>query len=293
MSDPQQRTNDGPRRRFDWRLIALWTAGFLVSTAVQTHSVYTDAARAGVEMSAWMALALEGTGHVAVGALVPAMYWLHRRWPLLPQWRRILLHVAAVVPFSLAHIAGIAILRWLLFSLIAGSAYRYRLSGEQLLYEGGKDIITYTTFVVLIIAFDHLLGRTRPTPDVASPSAGAADGRAAMPAPATRFAVRKGGKEVLIDVADIAWIEAAGNYAVLHVGGERYEMRSSLTKLEAELDPQRFVRVHKSYMVNVHWVREVEPWMSGDWRIRMTDGAQVSLSRRYRARFEAAVPVKS
>jgi hypothetical protein len=223
------------------------------------------------------------------------MYWLHRRWPLLPQLRRILLHVAAVVPFCLAHIAGIAILRWLLLTLIAGSPYRYQLSMEQLVYEGGKDVVTYATFVVLIIAFDHLLGRTRATAPVATggelmPVAVPADGPAAR---ASRFAVRKGGKEVLIDVADIAWIEAAGNYAVLHVGGERYEMRSSLTKLETELDPQRFVRVHKSYMVNVHWVREVEPWISGDWRIRMADGAEVSLSRRYRARFEAAVPVRS
>ena len=52
------------------------------------------------------------------------------------------------------------------------------------------------------------------------------------------------------------------------------------------------MRVHKSYMVNIARVREVEPWMSGDWRIRM-DGAEVSLSRRYRDRFEAVAPVKA
>jgi DNA-binding LytR/AlgR family response regulator len=79
------------------------------------------------------------------------------------------------------------------------------------------------------------------------------------------------GKEILLAVGDIAGIEAADNYAVLHVGGQTYEMRSSLTRLESE----------------------VEPWMSGDWRIRMDDGAEVSLSRRYRDRFEAAVPVKA
>lgn len=297
MSEATPGTTAEPRRRRDWRLVALWSAGLLVSTAVQTHSVYTDAARAGVELSAWMALALEATGHAAVGVLIPALYWLHRRWPLTGDWRRILLHVAAVVPFSLAHIAGIAILRWLVLTLAAGSAYRYRLSAEQFAYESGKDVLTYATFVVLIIAFDHLLGRNLPAPRAGSPenpsAAALQTSRAATTPAATRFAVRKGGKEVLIDVAEIAWIEAAGNYAVLHVGGERYEMRSSLARLEGELDPQRFVRVHKSYMVNVQWVREVEPWMSGDWRIRMTDGAEVSLSRRYRARFEAAVPVKS
>ena len=108
-----------------------------------------------------------------------------------------------------------------------------------------------------------------------------------------RFAVRKGGREILVAVADIDWVEAAGNYAVLHVGGDTLEIRSSLSRLEGELDPQRFVRVHKSAIVNVARIAEVTPWMSGDWRIRLQDGGEVNLSRRYRPRFEALVPVKS
>ena len=92
---------------------------------------------------------------------------------------------------------------------------------------------------------------------------------------------------------DIDWVEASGNYAVLHVGGETLEIRSSLSKLEAELDPKRFVRVHKSYLVNVTRIVEVTPWVGGDWRIRLRDGAEVNLSRRYRQRFESLVPVKS
>ncbi len=97
----------------------------------------------------------------------------------------------------------------------------------------------------------------------------------------------------MVEVADIDWVEAAGNYAVLHVGGETLEIRSSLSKLEGELDPKRFVRVHKSYVVNIARIAEVTPWISGDWRIRLQDGAEVNLSRRYRQRFETLVPVKS
>jgi DNA-binding LytR/AlgR family response regulator len=121
----------------------------------------------------------------------------------------------------------------------------------------------------------------------------AAEPKAEAPQP-ERFAVRKrGGSEVVVEVADIDWIEAAGNYAVLHVGGDTFEIRSSLSKLEAELDPKRFVRVHKSHMVNIARVTEVTPWISGDWRIRLQDGAEVNLSRRYRQRFEALAPVRS
>jgi DNA-binding LytR/AlgR family response regulator len=109
-----------------------------------------------------------------------------------------------------------------------------------------------------------------------------------------RFAVRKrGGSEIVVDVGDIDWIEAAGNYAVLHVGGDTFEIRSSLAKLEGELDPRLFVRVHKSHLVNITRVTEVTPWVSGDWRIRLQDGAEVNLSRRYRQRFEALAPVRS
>ena len=106
-----------------------------------------------------------------------------------------------------------------------------------------------------------------------------------------RFAVRKRGREVMVEVADIDWVEAAGNYAVLHVGGDTFEIRSSLSKLEGELDPKRFVRVHKSYVVNITRIAEVTPWISGDWRIRLQDGAEVNLSRRYRQRFETLVPI--
>jgi hypothetical protein len=111
---------------------------------------------------------------------------------------------------------------------------------------------------------------------------------------AERFTVRKrGGSEVVVEMADIDWIEASGNYAILHVGGETFEIRSSLTRLEGELDPKRFVRVHKSHVVNIARVAEVTPWVSGDWRIRLQDGAEVNLSRRYRQRFEALAPVRS
>lgn len=97
----------------------------------------------------------------------------------------------------------------------------------------------------------------------------------------------------MVEVADIDWVEASGNYAVLHVGGEIFEIRSSLAKLEGELDPKRFVRVHKSHLVNIDRIVEVTPWVSGDWRIRLQDGAEVNLSRRYRQRFEALIPVRS
>ena len=88
----------------------------------------------------------------------------------------------------------------------------------------------------------HLLSRPQPA-EIAAPPAPSNPLPTALP---ERFAVRKrAAKEIMVEVADIDWIEATGNYAVLHVGGDTLEIRSSLTKLEGELDPKRFVRVHK------------------------------------------------
>jgi DNA-binding LytR/AlgR family response regulator len=164
-----------------------------------------------------------------------------------------------------------------------GVPYRFPLTMDRLQYEFAKDLVTYLMLTTGVLALHHLLQRKA-----------AAVERPPMAALPERFTVRKrGGSEVVVEVSDVDWIEASGNYAILHVAGETFEIRSSLAKLEGELDPKRFVRVHKSYVVNIARVAEVTPWVSGDWRIRLLDGAQVNLSRRYRQRFEALAPVRS
>jgi DNA-binding LytR/AlgR family response regulator len=273
-------------RRPDWRLVALWAAALGLSLVTRTWTLVTDAERARFAMGWGEALTLEATSHAVIFALLPAIYWAHRRWPLMAGWRNLAVHALGSVVFCVAHVVAMVALRLALYPLIVGRAYQYRGLVDQLLYEYGKDVVTYAILSAGTIAFAQFLVRREEAKPPEPPPPPPVE-------PLERFAVRKKGKEILLDAGDIAWIEAAGNYAVLHVGGQTYEVRSSLTKLEGELDPRRFVRVHKSYMVNIARVREVEPWMSGDWRIRMDDGAEVSLSRRYRDRFEAVAPVKA
>lgn len=270
-------------RSTDWRVPAFWAAALVLSMAARVPVEIADAGRRGIDMDLGRAVALEGASHLVVAALLPAIYWLHRRWPVAAGPRNIAVHVLAVVPYSVLHTLGMAALRLLWFNAIVGEAYSFPVTVERLGYEFAKDVISYTMLSAGVLVLSHLLAR-RPVPAPAS-SPGAT-----LP---ERFAVRRRGKEIMVEVADIDWVEASGNYAVLHVGGELLEIRSSLTRLESELDPKRFVRVHKSHLVNIARVVEVTPWVSGDWRIRLQDGAEVNLSRRYRPRFEALVPVKS
>lgn len=284
-------------KSFDWRVPAIWTGIFAVSVFARAYVEIADMARRGQGLPFNRAFAVEVASHIVVAALVPVLYWLHRRWPITGGLRNVAIHVLAVVPYSLVHTLGMAALRLLWFNAFLGEAYSFPLTVERLTYEFAKDVFSYGMLSGGVLGMKYLFRRDPPIPlDVPPEALGAAPPSAVAAAGAQlpeRFAVRRRGKEVMVEVADIDWIEAAGNYAVLHVGGEILEIRSSLTKLESELDPKRFVRVHKSHLVNIARIVEVTPWVSGDWRIRLQDGAEVNLSRRYRQRFEALVPVRS
>lgn len=99
-----------------------------------------------------------------------------------------------------------------------------------------------------------------------------------------RFTVKTAGRVTFVRVADIDWIEAAGNYARLHVGIERHVVRVTMSALERQLDPQQFARIHRSTIVNVDRIREIQPWFKGDHLVILLDGTKLSLTRKYRDR---------
>jgi two-component system, LytTR family, response regulator len=94
-----------------------------------------------------------------------------------------------------------------------------------------------------------------------------------------RFAVRSDGRVRFVAAADVDWIEADGNYMVLHVGETRHRLRASLAGLTEGLDPKRFVRIHRSVIVNVERIREVQPWFGGDYIAILRTGAKLRVSR--------------
>ena len=88
-------------------------------------------------------------------------------------------------------------------------------------------------------------------------------------------------------VDDIDWIEAADNYARLHVGAERHLIRETMASLEARLDPARFARIHRSTIVSLAQVRELQPTFNGEYGVVLHSGAKLTLSRGYRDGFRA------
>ncbi len=105
-----------------------------------------------------------------------------------------------------------------------------------------------------------------------------------------RFLIKTGDKSIVVSVDQIDWIEAADYYVRLHVGSRRYIHRISMTQLEQELDPTHFHRVHRSSIVNLNRVREVQPYFKGDEVVVLLDGrTTLQMSRSRRAGFLAAL----
>jgi two-component system, LytTR family, response regulator len=101
-----------------------------------------------------------------------------------------------------------------------------------------------------------------------------------------RLVVRAGGRIVILRVAEIDWIEAASNYVRIHAGGRDFLLRETMTALESKLSPVEFVRIHRSTMVRIDRIRELEPLFQGDYVVILTDGTRLTSSRGYRERLQ-------
>ena len=115
------------------------------------------------------------------------------------------------------------------------------------------------------------------------PSADAPVQTASEPARhATRLVVKSAGRTVFVRVDEVDWIEADGKYVRLHAGARAHLVRASLAAVAERLDPSHFVRIHRSTVVNVARIREVQPWMGGDHLAILRDGTRLRVSRTFR-----------
>jgi two-component system, LytTR family, response regulator len=104
--------------------------------------------------------------------------------------------------------------------------------------------------------------------------------------PLDRLVVKSGGSTRFVRVADIDWIEAVGVYANLHIGGKELLYRAALNELAERLDPVRFVRVHRSAIVNIESILHLEPISHGEFEVILKDGSRLRISRTFRGQLE-------
>ena len=97
-----------------------------------------------------------------------------------------------------------------------------------------------------------------------------------------RLVVKTSGRVFFLKTEEIDWIEAQWKYVNIHVRKDAHLVREGMTSLESSLDPRKFVRIHKSSIVNVDQIAQLQPWFHGDYRVILRDGTTLTLSRRFR-----------
>lgn len=275
-----------PWRRF-WE-VGFWLAMTLVNAVANSITVLMDVRRVGLDFQTWQPVVWEWSSGLTMLALVPALVWFTRRFPLhWDNWRRQLpWHLLASVVFSVLHVLGMVALRKLAYAS-QGLSYDFSPWLVEMGYEYLKDVRSYATMVAIIEVYRFVRRRQQGEAALLGPPD---DGLPSEPLDRPeRFLVRKLRREFLVAADDIEWAQAAGNYVNLHVRGREYPLRSTIAGIEEKLDPDRFVRVHRSYIVNLDQIASIEPMDAGDARIHLRDTTAIPCSRRYRDRLRNGV----
>jgi len=101
-----------------------------------------------------------------------------------------------------------------------------------------------------------------------------------------RLVVKSGGRLFFLRTEEIDWVEAAGNYVRLHVGPSSHLLRETMNAIEGRLDPEKFFRIHRSRIVNMERIQELQPWLNGEYAVLLRTGTRLTLSRGYREKLQ-------
>lgn len=101
-----------------------------------------------------------------------------------------------------------------------------------------------------------------------------------------RIALKADRKIVLLRTAEIEWIEAAGNYVNIHTKGAAYFVRETMSSIEGKMPSDRFMRIHRSTIVNLDRIKELKAGSNGEYSVRMQNGEELTLSRGYRSQLQ-------
>ncbi|MBE1159270.1 LytTR family DNA-binding domain-containing protein [Dyella acidiphila] len=263
------------RRAFE---LGFWPVFFVINTVFNATVSVMDHP----DFPAWEPWTWEASSAVVMLALMPALVYVSRRWPIrFETWRTNLLrHLAFSVLFSLVHVLGMVAVREVVYAMVGGH-YVFGDSWSNFSYEYLKDVRSYFWMMAGIALYRLWVMRFQGEASLlAEPDVGPPVEPVEQP---ERFLVRKLGKEFLLAAREIEWLQASANYVNLHVRGRDYPLRATMAGIETRLDVQHFMRVHRSYVINLDFLAEIEPLDTGDARLLMRDGAKIPCSRRYRA----------
>jgi two-component system LytT family response regulator len=225
---------------------------------------------------AWDQETMRIAGGAMLGALsTPPILALVRRFPIVGPnlWRNAALHFVAAAAMSAILIATSCVLVACFLDIDR------RPLAVALPEELVASLLLLTFNIAVLVGISHAVWFARRDPPAA-----------VVPAPqpaVARLPVRTRAGWLMVEMAAVDWIETQGNYLALHVGARAHLIRETSARLEARLDPNCFVRIHRRAIVAVGRIREIRPLAGGDAIARLDSGAELRVSRSFRERVQA------
>ncbi len=240
-----------------------------------------------VGQDAWFAF-LKDTSFYWSESLLYKIYWLlfipqtalvahlARKWPLATHYRQnIWKHFSAAFFSSLVQVLIFSGLVAVFSGVLLGYAFRFEGVLRKSLSE---DFFTgILMYGLLLLVFNRFSEKNKPKFQETQPKILPKE----KPKYLTALLVKDGVKTTLISAGSLDWIGSEDSYTVLHREGGKYLYSESLSKLEKQLNPEDFIRIHRSCIVNIHRVQKVISRLTGDYDIQLVDGATLRLSRHY------------
>jgi len=271
-------------QRYQRWYAALFLSSYIfINNTINASSNIMEAQRDGaLPFMIWEPFVWEYSSAIGTLLLFPALVWLLKAKPF--NWQKIshsiLLYLVASIAFSLLHIGIMVAIRKLIYT-VQGMQYDFGLVWFELLYEYRKDLWGFLFLIVVIKTYQYVVSQL--TGEAAPISQGE---DTAEHVNLDRLLVKKLGKEFIVRVAEVDWLESNGNYVNLHIGVRIYPFRATMTQLITQLEPQGFCRIHRSHAVRLDAVESITPLASGDSEVKLTTGKVLNLSRRYKDQFK-------
>lgn len=259
----------------------------LLNNSINATSDWMETTRDGTpDFALWEPFVWEYSSALSNILLLPLIFLLWQYMPLsLTSIKtQIAKHLLLSLLFSAAHVTIMVLMRKGVYWL-ADVNYHFGPILREFFYEYRKDVWGYIFFLGLYHLYHFVYRRLKGEANLIEAES---IGHRYSQVP-EHLLVKKLDREFLVRVADIEWMESAGNYVNLHSAGRIYPLRSTLAELSERLKSKGFSRIHRSFAVNHYAIDHISYQPSGDGEIHLKNGHKLNLSRRYKDEFKQAL----
>ena len=265
-----------------WPIWIFWLAVFLLGVIFAWNNALTttaDLTRNQVPFENWHPYVWEFSSFLSSFILYFGIYWLAKIAPLFSsKWAlTIIIHVLASVVYSLLHVLLMVGVRQIIYSIMGGQ-YDFGDWLNEWLYEYRKDFISYFLFLLSLMLFQYFDYPSRNKPSSVN----------------SNYLIVKNKQGVFrVKYTDILTIESGGNYVYIHTNEQVLPMRSTMAEIEKQLGLSDFIRVHRSYIVNLNHILRLKKQSTDSNELTLNSGKSIPVSKKYRTELVAALQLKT